>query len=399
MIPSKTVIISGAGIGGLTTALACAQHGFFVRLFERTDSMSEVGAGLQLSPNAMHCLKRVGVAEEILQEASVSEGVDIRDGLDGSKLTEISFSNSQKNYGQPYCVIHRAKLQSVLLQAVFKNRNIVIENDREFHSLHQNQTKILATYLDTHGLPYEITGDVLISSDGVWSTTRKYIPDSSIANYTGKSAWRTTIQASDFPPNLKQLQSNDCTLTRLWLAPHSHLVIYPISKGREYNLVAITNDEPGNEKQARPANQPFQIDHFQSWHQTIREILNISCHWTRWPLASVDPDKNWIHGRLALLGDAAHSMLPFIAQGASMAIEDAIIVADCLALDNNPPSALEKYQKLRKSRVTRVARMAESNGNLYHASGAMRLARNLVMKTVPSNFLAQRNAWIYRWSP
>ena len=399
MIPSKTVIISGAGIGGLTTALACAQHGFFVRLFERTDSMSEVGAGLQLSPNAMHCLKRVGVAEEILQEASVSEGVDIRDGLDGSKLTEISFSNSQKNYGQPYCVIHRAKLQSVLLQAVFKNRNIVIENDREFHSLHQNQTKILATYLDTHGLPYEITGDVLISSDGVWSTTRKYIPNSSLAIRTGKSAWRSIIPAPDLPPDLKTIENNNRTPTQLWLAPNSHLVIYPISKGREYNLVAITNDDPDHEMKNRSADQPFQIDQFRNWHQTIREIFDISSHWTRWPISSVDPDGSWIHGRIALLGDAAHAMLPFIAQGASMAIEDAIVIADCLASDDNSTIALEKYQKLRKTRVTRVAKLAESNGNLYHASGVMRTARNLVMKTVPSGVLAERNAWIYRWLP
>jgi salicylate hydroxylase len=381
---SPRVVIAGAGIGGLTAALALAARGFSIRILERAERLQEVGAGLQLSPNASRVLIGLGLGPRLAAVATTPDAVSIMTARSGGEVTSLPFAASE---AAPYWVMHRADLQAALLAAVRENPQIDLQLGHP-----------VAGFRLSNDGAVEISGEApalaLIGADGVRSVVRQQLfPDVQPA-FSGLVAWRGHVATSRlphvFPPRRVQL----------WMGPRAHLVAYPMSSGEQVNVVAIV---PGllDQPDANPANI---ARHFagSGWPVPALALIGAIDGWRRWPLSTLPDGGVWNAGPVALLGDAAHAMLPFAAQGAGMAIEDATVLAQCLSKADRAPAAvtaaLARYAALRAPRVGRVQRTARQSGQIYHLQGPMAVARDLTMRTLGSRLQARQN-WIYDWTP
>lgn len=358
--------IAGGGIAGLTTALCLASHGIASTLHEQADTLKEVGAGIQLSPNAMRILISLGLAEALDEVAVRPDVISMHDGRTGARLNSLPLGvYAEGRYGAPYCVIHRADLQNVLAKACEASNLITLQ---------------LGSKLE----PADADGPV-IAADGVHSKWRKKVRDDADKRFTGYVAWRTTHEVEP---------SKSGAVTRIWLGPNAHLVDYPVSSGTQRNLVAIAKVETTPD----PADAKAKLmQAFARWDSSIRSRLEARDDWLPWPLNGVDPKGIWVKDNVALIGDAAHATLPFAAQGGAMAIEDASVLASKAASEADASSAFKAYERARKPRVTRIWNEAVKNGRIYHLTGPMALARNLVIRTRPGEELLARYDWLYGW--
>lgn len=388
------VIIAGAGIGGLTAALALARQGHEVRVFERTSSLREVGAGLQLSPNATSCLSTLGVLDEIRQAAFEPQAIRIRSGSSGRDLARLPLgAEIEARHGTPYVVIHRADLQQVLFEKAEASGKIEVLFGHAFESAQETPEGIEAVFTGPGATNVPATGSVLIGADGVWSKVRALLPHHAEAAFSGRTAYRATIPARD-------LAADFLSDTGLWLGAKAHLVHYPVRSGEAFNLVAIVAEDWQEETWSAEADRDALLHRFSSWSEEARNLMARPQRWLKWALCGVAADKSWTSGRIALLGDAAHGMLPFAAQGAAMAIEDALVLADCLTPSTADTSrSLQAYQQRRQSRVAKVQATAVQNGRIYHLSGPLALGRDTVLRLSSPESLTGRMDWIYRWKP
>lgn len=371
------VAVVGAGIAGLTAAIALARRGFAVELFERAAHLAEIGAGIQLSPNAFAVLERLGVAAELAGHVTEPEAIEIGDARTGARLARIPLGGTARSrYGAPYGLIHRGDLQAILFAAA-RREGVSIRLGAEVQKASQTTAGVLVRIGNS-----EIAADVLVAADGVHSRLRTGLFGYQGAIPLGRTAWRASLVSAMVPEGVKM------NVTRLWLGPGAHLVHYPVEAGHSLNVVVIAADNPS----AEPLLEPFGA--------ALRPLFDAAPNWTRWPLSHVDATRSWVHGRAVLIGDAAHAMAPSAAQGGAMAIEDAWVLAQSLAaLSRGPGEALAHYERQRRKRVERVARAALRNLQIYELAGAPAFARNLVIHALPAKTHLSRLDWLFDWKP
>lgn len=361
--------VVGGGIAGLTCALALSKRGHKITLHERAPALEEVGAGIQLSPNAVKPLVDLGLSSALNAVASAPRSIDVFSGAAGKAIASIPLGKTaERRYGAPYYVVHRADLQRILAEACKRQSNIKI---------HLGSQIGLINELDDSVRVGQDGFDFVVAADGVNSTVRRQLFGVH-AQPSGLVAWRTTLSMDQRPDFFARER------TCLCLGRNAHLVTYPIASGKELNAVAILPD----------GSHP--VDGFARWHGAITSILKIG-DWLDWPLSGVAPLQSWTKGRIALIGDAAHAMLPFAAQGGAMAIEDACSLAAAITTKGKIATDLSAWHKRRKERAEAVANLALRNRWIYHLAGPQASARNLVMSALGAERLLARQDWIYAY--
>jgi salicylate hydroxylase len=390
---SRTIIIAGAGIGGLTAALALVRKDFRVVLIDKAHRLEEAGAGIQLSPNVTQILIALGLGDRLVPLIVPVEAIRIRSQRNRPVVDIPIGRAAELRFGAPYWIIHRADLQATLLAAAQAHPDITIELDLPIDRFvsHPNGVTVQCgrgdVLTDRHGL-------ALIGADGVWSTTRERLGEEMPPRFAGRTAWRTTLPARMLDPEYRQKNIH------LWLGANAHLVAYPIKAGAAVNLVAIAADDTATLGWSTKSARDEVLAHFSRWRWAadIRDILALPDGWLRWPLYFHQPLAAWGRGNVTLLGDAAHPMLPFLAQGAGMAIEDAFVLAEQLgSAHGDIEAALRRYEGVRAPRTARVQRGAKLNDTLYHFRWPASLARNLALRAVGGERLLNRYDWIYDW--
>lgn len=358
-ILGKKIVVAGAGIGGLCAALALAKRNFEVVVYEQSSQLGEVGAGLQLSPNAMHVLEALGVGDEINAKAFAPTSAVMRHYQTGKTYFSVPLGKpAAQKYGVNYQHIHRADLHTVLYNACQK-MNVSIHLGKGVQSYKQIR-QIISIQLSDHN---SLQADVLIGADGIKSKVQACMLGETPAEFTGQVAWRGVVNANKLPKGLVKPNAN------LWVGPGKHFVSYYLRGGELVNFVAVQErgdwqkeswNEPGNINELR--------DTFAGWHPEVTELLNATENCFLWALFDRKPLNYWSDRNVTLLGDACHPMLPFLAQGAAMAIEDSYALAHCLASDVDTQTALHTYQNLRLPRTRNIQLNARKNAALYHMS-------------------------------
>jgi len=392
---SRTVVIAGAGIGGLTLALALARRGFRALVLEQAEHLEEIGAGIQLSPNATRILIDLGLRAAIEPVVVAPEAIRVLSGRSARQLAWTPLGRAAEfRYGAPFWVIHRGDLQGALLKAARSTPDVALRLGMrvEDFATHARGVTVAArtrtATRDEHGI-------ALVGADGLWSTVRAAVGDSVGPQFRRYTAWRALLPAEAVAPDLRR------PLTTLWLGPDAHLVHYPVRAGRMINIVAIVADSWNNPGWNTPGARSEIVEKFARWAEAPRALLATPPDaWSKWALYDCEPLRRWGDGPVTLLGDAAHPTLPFLAQGGAMAIEDAAVLAVCLGrTPDDPAAALQAYQGMRRPRTTRIVREARRNGTIYHLAGPAALARNLLLGAMGGENLLTRYDWLYDWKP
>lgn len=385
------VIISGAGVGGLTAALCFLQHGAEVAVFERAPALGEVGAGIQVPPNAMKVFQALGLDDALADIAFRPEALEARMGQSGLELFNIPVANAAiDRWGAPYLHIHRADYIAVLHEALRAKSPDALHLGAEIVGFQQTANAISAQLADGR----HINGDVLIGSDGIHSPIRAAMLGDDKPVFTGNVAWRAVVPME----KLGNLAPRPTAC--VWMGPGKHCVTYRLRRGELANFVGVVErDDWTIESWNERGTKAEALADFDGWHPTITRILNGAEELYRWALFDRAPLAKWADGRVALMGDAAHPMLPFMAQGAAMAVEDAWTLAQQLALTENAPRALQNYQSLRLARASRVQALSRANAKTFHKRtrlnqlgtyGRMWLAGKLVPTAIHA-----RQDWLY----
>jgi len=356
------VLIIGAGIGGLTTALALAQNGMEVEIFEKASKLGNVGAGLQLSPNAMAVLSALGLGKEVEAVSCEPKAGILRDYKTGKPLLTTRMEGVyERRYGHQYLHIHRADLIESLAEAA-QDAGVKTHLGSDISSVRETKTGV---EIESNGKAHK--ADLLIAADGVRSNLRENITGRSRPVFTGQVAWRGLVPASDLPPGTIPFAANN------WLGPGRHFVSYSVSGGHMINFVAVQERADWvKESWDIPADMSELKNAFEGWDPRVTSLIGACESSYLWGLFDHAPLETWAKGRMALLGDSAHPMLPFMAQGAAMAIEDAWVLAHCLHHGmSNIPQALQKYEAIRKPRTTQLQMISRDNAALYHQRTAI----------------------------
>jgi salicylate hydroxylase len=394
---SRTIFVAGAGIGGLTASLALAKKGFRAVVLEKAEKLEETGAGLQLSPNASRILVELGIEPQLAGRAVTPESINIMSARAGGEICRLPLGEAATfRAGAPYWVVHRADLQAALLAQVEVTPDVELRLGCQFEDVTKHARGL--TIVQRQGLTrQQDVANALIGADGIWSSVRHHLFPEVQPQFSGLIAWRGTLAATALPREYTSPR------VQLWMGPNAHLVAYPISAGRQINVVAIvagTWNRPGWTAPGE-SNEIKQFFASARWPATARMLASAVDEWKRWALFTVPDDVEWHEGQIALLGDAAHAMLPFAAQGAGMAIEDAAVLAKCLAEGGSDAAgvtaALRKYARQRRSRVAKIKRLAARQGRIYHMSGPMAAARDLVIRALGGKRMLSRQDWIYDW--
>ncbi len=387
---TKTLIIGG-GIGGLAAALACSREGTEVELFERSAEFSEVGAGVQLGPNVVKILHSWGLKNALAGVASFPERLQVRHALTGSELGVLRLgSMAVERYGSPYATIHRADLQGLLLAAVQQQTSAVLNLSSSVTELEQHAEGVSLQTMQGR----RVSGDMLVGADGLWSQVRRQLLGDIPPFATGHLAYRAMVPQHSLPEHLRSQQIT------AWLGPRMHVVQYPVRRGLWLNVVAIVHGRTQGDPQNwdHSANAADLQGYMSQTCTPLRELIQAIDHWRLWGLNIRPPMQSateQAQGRIALLGDAAHPMLPYLAQGAGMAIED----ARCLGLavghsGLDVPAALKYYAESRWQRNARVQAGAIRNGKVFHATGLVSWGRDAAMKLMGERLLDL--PWLYR---
>jgi salicylate hydroxylase len=366
VVVSKRIVIAGAGIGGLCAALALAKRKFEVAIYERNPHLGEVGAGLQLSPNAMHVLQELGIADEVKAKAFSPDSAVMRHYQTGKPYFRVPLGDSAiRKYGAHYLHIHRADLHTVLYNACI-SMNVSIHLGKAIQS-YQQTPQNLTIQFDNNDT---IEADLLIGADGIKSNIQACMLGQTPAEFTGQVAWRGVVETSKLPKGLIKPNAN------LWVGPGKHFVSYYLQGGDLVNFVAV---QERKDWQKESWNEPGDIselrDTFADWHPEVSELLNATEDCFLWALFDRQPLDHWSDRKVTLLGDACHPMLPFLAQGAAMAIEDSYALAYCLGCDADIQNALQTYQNIRLPRTRKIQLNARENAALYHMSSPIEQAK------------------------
>ncbi|PUE40419.1 FAD-dependent monooxygenase [Limnohabitans sp. Hippo3] len=383
------VVIAGGGIGGLAAALACARQRVPVQLLERATQLSEVGAGIQIGPNVTRILQAWGLGAALAEVAAFPKQLQARDAQTGQVLGTLRLGErAQALYGASYATIHRADLQGLLQRAV-QDAGLALHLGQTVHGWYETEEALQVNTAE--GLSLQVSA--LIGADGIWSAVRQQLLGDASARFTGHLAYRALVAQADLPTHLRSDQ------VTVWMGPRLHVVHYPVRSGQWLNLVAIVHGAKPDQAQDWD-----QAGHTQALMQAmgvvgrdLHERLASVPAWRQWALHDRSPvsgASDMAQGRVALLGDAAHPMRPYLAQGAGMAIEDAQALAQCLSVGNaTVAEQLQAYAEQRWVRNARVQARAIRNGRIFHAQGAVALGRNLSMRLMGERVMDV--PWLY----
>ncbi|HEY4317476.1 MAG TPA: 3-hydroxybenzoate 6-monooxygenase [Herbaspirillum sp.] len=384
-----TIIIVGGGIGGMAAALALSRLGMRIKLLEQSHQIGEIGAGVQLAPNAFAALDALGVGQAARNRAVFAERLVMMDAVDGREVGTFPVdAHFRERFGNPYAVIHRADIHTSIYEAVAQSP--LIEFFTSTHVVELVQGEGEATAIDSNGNRF--TGDAVIGCDGVKSVIReKLIGDQ--ARVSGHVVYRAVVPVDEMPADLRWNEA------AIWVGPNCHLVHYPLRGGRQFNLVVTFHSREQEVWGVREGSKEEVLSYFQGICDRPRQLLDAPKSWKRWSTADRDPIGNWVHGRAVLLGDAAHPMLQYLAQGACMAIEDAVTLGEAVKYCNfDLDAAFKLYEKSRVTRTARTVLSAREMGRIYHAKDVERLVRNSLWKDRTPDQFYDALQWLYGWT-
>ena len=365
-------------------------------VLEQAERLEETGAGIQLSPNAARTLIDLGLGDQLRPYVVAPTALRVLSARSGREIVRMPLGKiAEQRYGAPYWSIHRGDLQAVLSAAVAGSVDITLKLGMRMEDFvtHPNGITVSAR---GRGGSWDERGLALVAADGLWSVTRERIGYGDPPRFAGRTAWRALVPAKNVAPEFRE------PLLHLWLGRDAHLVHYPVKAGKVINIIVITADswnapgwsEPGNRIELLPRLSNT------NWAPQALALVNAPEAWLKWALYERRRLSNWSKGAVALVGDAAHPMLPFLAQGAAMAIEDAAVVAQCLArMPDDAEAALRTYWAVRHARASKVQRLAARNGEVYHLTGLRGAARDMAMRLLGGPGLLRHYDWLYDWRP
>ncbi|WP_196775802.1 FAD-binding protein [Brucella abortus] len=386
------ILIAGAGVAGLSAALELAARGWRVQIFEKAQELSEVGAGLQLAPNAMRHLERLGVADRLSGTGVTPKALYLMDGRKARPLLAMQLGDTARNrWHHPYIVCHRTDLQSALLDACRNAPGIEINLGAEMTDQRMTGNSITATIKRENSVE-TVEAAYLVACDGVWSMQRAKAGYSK-ARFSGHIAWRTTLAADALPASFLGAMPEHKAVSA-WLGNKAHFIAYPVKGGNFFNFVAITGGENPGEVWSKTGDHAHLQSIYADWSKPVHEILAATRDWTYWPLFEMADAQFVGPDRTIFLGDASHAVTPFAAQGAAMAIEDAAALAQALDSDDQA-AGLKRFDSVRKERIAAVAKRGQLNRFAYHATGIFALGRNMLFAVrSPETFLKDLD-WLY----
>jgi salicylate hydroxylase len=388
---STKILISGAGIGGLTAALALLRRGFDVEVYEQTAALGEIGAGFQVGANGAHVLFDLGLEEQLKAVYALPAGKEVRLWNTGQswKLFDLG-ATSVERYGYPYFMIHRADMHAILVDAVRALKPDAIHLGKPAIGCDQTASSATLKFADGSSA----SGDVVVGADGVHSALRHALWGDSKPSFTGLVAWRGLIPAERLPERLRRPVGVN------WIGPGGHIVHYLLRRGELFNFVAVVerSDWTVESWTERGSAEECARD-FQGWNEDVQTIIGQLDQPYKWALLGREPMARWSQGRITLLGDACHPTLPFLAQGAGMALEDGLILARCLERFADAPTALQRYEQARLERTSRVVRGSAENGRRFH-NNTLRdaaQAQAYVDAEWDEARVAERYDWLFRY--
>ena len=385
---SKPILISGGGIGGLGAALGLAKIGQTSIVLEQSPQLGEIGAGIQIGPNAFHAFDALGVGEQARAKAVYIDSLILMDAIKDERITTIPLDDPfRKRFGNPYAVVHRGELHGVLLKACMDSPLVDLRVNSRVESYVQDAGSVTATLADGS----TVTGSALVGADGLWSNVRKQIVGDSAPRVSGHTTYRSVIPAEQMPEDLRW---NSATL---WAGPKCHIVHYPLTGGKMYNLVVTYHNHAAEPVAGKPVSHDEVRRGFEHVAPRARQIIDHGKDWKLWVLRARDPVQNWVDGRAVLLGDAAHPTLQYFAQGACMALEDGVCLAHMV--ETHPgdlEGALKAYNKQRAVRTARIQIGSRLIGEyIYHPAGAMADMRNATMQAKSPEQWYDQLQWLY----
>jgi 2-polyprenyl-6-methoxyphenol hydroxylase-like FAD-dependent oxidoreductase len=385
---SSQVLVAGGGIGGIATALALVRRGFSVKVLEQAAQLGEIGAGIQLGPNGFAAFDALGIGEIARAKAVYTDEMVMHDALDEKLVGRIPTGEAfRERFGNPYAVIHRADVHGSLLEGAQATDRIRVATSTQVQRVEQDDTGV--TVFDARGNRHR--GIALIAADGVKSAVRQqYVGDE--ARTSGHVVYRAVVDKRDFP---QDLQWNAASI---WVGPNCHLVHYPLRGGEQYNVVVTFHSREKEEWSVREGSREEVQSYFEGICPRARQLIDLPRDWKRWATADRQPIAQWNYGRATLLGDAAHPTLQYLAQGACMAMEDAVTLGEALRVhDNDFDRAFELYQRSRVARTARIVLSAREMGRIFHAKGVERLVRNELWTGRSPERFYDAMEWLYGW--
>lgn len=381
------VLIAGGGIGGLAAALALAQKGIASLVLEKASKLGEIGAGIQLGPNAFHCFDRLGVGEAARGMAVYIDSLRLMDALSDGEITHIDLGDKfRARFGNPYAVVHRGDLHGVLLKACNDHALIDLRTHSEVTGYDQDGKSVTARLTDGS----TVKGRALIGADGLWSHVRGQVAGDGAPRVSGHTTYRSVIPLEQMPEDLRW---NAATL---WAGPKCHIVHYPLSGWKVFNLVVTYHNHAPEPVAGKPVPVEEVRKGFTHVCERAQNIIRHGKDWHMWVLCDRDPIDRWVDGRVALLGDAAHPMMQYMAQGACMAMEDAVCLADSLSRYDSLETGLATYKTRRVLRTARVQLMSRAMGeHVYHPAGPHAALRDVLMKAKSQDQWLDTLEWLY----
>jgi 2-polyprenyl-6-methoxyphenol hydroxylase-like FAD-dependent oxidoreductase len=382
------VLVAGGGIGGLSAALALARQGFRIKVLEQAPQIGEIGAGIQLGPNAFAAFDALGVGERARSRAVCTERMVMMDAIDESEVASLPVGEAfRQRFGNPYAVIHRADVHLSLLEGVQETERIEFVTGTRVERIEQTSDGV--SVIDAKGGVHH--GAALIGCDGVKSAVRQQLVGDPV-RVSGHVVYRAVVDAGEFPQNLRW------NAPAVWAGPNCHLVHYPLRDGEQYNIVVTFHSNEPETWCVTEGSQEEVLSYFDGIGERPRQLLSLPKNWTRWSTADREPIGQWTYGRATLLGDAAHPMLQYLAQGACMAMEDAVTLGEALRVcDGDFANAFALYESSRVARTARVVLSAREMGRIYHAKGVERLVRNDLWRGRAPERYYDALEWLYGW--
>ena len=385
---TNPIVIAGGGIGGLAAALGLAAKGFKSLVLEKASKFGEIGAGIQLGPNAFHAFDYLGVGSTARRMAIYIDSLRLMDALSSKQITHIPLNGEfQRRFKNPYAVVHRGDLHGVFLRACIAHDLVELRTDSLVESYTQYDDQVCVNLQDSTS----VIGSALIGADGLWSNIRAQLVGDGAPRVSGHTTYRSVIPVESMP---KEIRWNAATL---WAGPKCHIVHYPLSDWKAFNLVVTFHNDAPEPVAGKPVSNAQVRQGFEHVHPICQQIIEHGSDWKLWVLCDRDPSVEWVDGRVGLLGDAAHPMLQYFAQGACMALEDAVCLADEMGNQSgNIEIALENYQSRRYLRTAKVQLMSRLIGDyIYHSSGAQADLRDQIMGAKSENDWCDTIGWLY----